>query len=111
MADNKANKILKIVLIVFLAIILVMAAVVGVIGFRLYRSLDVKEEETVSHAQAEQVTDPEEDEEEEVILSQNELRSADDLSTALREWSENTDEWATVHGITVGHVLVTKPEP
>ena len=93
MADNKANKILKIVLIVFLAIILIMAAVVGVIGLRLYRSLDVKEEETVSHAESEQVTVPEEDEEEEVILSLNELRSADDLSTALREWSENTDDY------------------
>ena len=96
MEKNKTNQILKIILITLIGLIVAFAAVV-VFKFvipltKMYRDFEVQTEAAVTHADQVEVTLPEE-EDDEVILSLNELRSADDLSTALREWSENTDDY------------------
>ena len=97
MDNNKKKKIIKISLISLAAAAVVFIAVV-VIKYvipltRMYNELEVQTEAVVTQADSVEVTLPPEEEEEEInIQSLNELRSADDLSTALREWSENTDQ-------------------
>ncbi len=91
------KKLLKIIIISLLSAVLVFVILVGVYSVRLYNSFDVQQEETQPQAEQnapqELLTQPEEEDEEEIVLSLSELRSADDLSTALREWSENTDDY------------------
>jgi LCP family protein required for cell wall assembly len=99
MEKSKTNQILKIVLIATVVLVVVFAAVIVfryVIPLtKMYNEFEVQTEAPVTPV-AYSDTDAlleEEDDEPEVILSLNELRSADDLSTALREWSENTDDY------------------
>ena len=90
------KKLLKIILISLLSAVLLFVILVGVYSVKLYNSFEVQQEETQPQAEQdapqELLTQPEEDDEE-IILSLSELRSANDLSTALREWSENTDDY------------------
>ena len=93
---EKKNRILKITLSTLLvaigAFLLIYFVPRAIHLWRSIRDFEVYEEESVTYAEpAELVT--EEDEEEEIILSLNELRSANDLSTALREWAENSDDY------------------
>ena len=84
------KKLLKIIIISLLSAVLVFVILVGVYSVRLYNSFDVQQEETQPQAEQnapqELLTQPEEEDEEEIVLSLSELRSADDLSPALREW-------------------------
>lgn len=95
MENKKTNQILKIVLITLITMIVIFAAIVVfkiVIPLtRMYRDFEVQTEEAVTRTEFVDVT--QEDDTPEIVLSLNELRSADDLSTALREWSENTDDY------------------
>ena len=99
MEKSKTNQILKIVLIATVVLVVVFAAV-SVFRYvipltKMYNEFEVQTEAPVTPV-AYSDTDAlleEEDDEPEIILSLNELRSADDLSTALREWSENTDDY------------------
>lgn len=96
MEKSKTNQILKIVLIATVVLVVVFAAVIVfryVIPLtKMYNEFEVQTEAPVTPVEYTE-TDAMEDEEPEIVLSLNELRSADDLSTALREWSENTDDY------------------
>ena len=96
MEKSKTNQILKIVLIATVVLVVVFAAVIVfkyVIPLtKMYNEFEVQTEAPVTPVEYTD-TDAMEDEEPEIVLSLNELRSADDLSTALREWSENTDDY------------------
>ena len=94
MEKSKSNKILKITLIALIVLVVVFAAVV-VFRFvipltKMYNELEVQTEAPVTHVEYVDVTEPED--EPEIVRSLSELRSADDLSTALREWSDNTEQ-------------------
>ena len=96
MKDNsRLNFVLKTVLGMLIGIILISSAFVlfkiVIPLVKSYKDFEVKPEETVSFDDVQEAPTEEEDEPE-IILSLNELRSADDLSTALREWSDNTDD-------------------
>ena len=94
MEKKRLNQILKIVLISLISLIVVFSAVIlfkFVIPLaRLYNEFEVHTEAAVTFSENETVTAQEE--EEEAVQFLRELQSADDLSTALREWSENTDK-------------------
>ena len=104
------KKLLKIIIISLLSAVLLLVILVGVYSVKLYNSFDVREEETQPLAEQnmaqELLTQPEDEDGEEIILSLSELRSADDLSTALREWSENTDEYVLMKSKKVVNFLL-----
>ena len=94
MEKSKSNKVLKITLIALIVLVLVFAAVF-VFRFvipltKMYNELEVQTEAPVTQVEYVDVTEPED--EPEIVKSLSELRSADDLSTALREWSDNTEQ-------------------
>ena len=108
MEKNKTNQILKIVLILLIVLIVAFAAVV-IIKFvipltRMYNDFEVQTEAAVTRVDVADVT--QEDDTPEIVLSLNELRSADDLSTALREWSENTDDYVLMKSKKVVNFLL-----
>ena len=95
--DDKKKKIVKIAVIALAAAIVILAAVIVfkyVIPLtRMYNELEVQTEAVVTQADIADVTlPPAEEEEDEVVQSLKELQGANDLSTALREWSENTEQ-------------------
>ena len=96
--DNKKKKlIVKIAVIALAAAIVILAAVIVfryVIPLtRMYNELEVQTEAAVTQADlAEVTTQAPEEEEDEIVQSLRELRGADSLSAALREWSENTEQ-------------------
>lgn len=94
MEKINSNRILKIVLIALVVLILTFGTVIlirYVIPLsRMYRELEIQTEQAVTNAEYVDVT--EEEDEPDVVLSLTELRGAEDLSTALREWSDNTEQ-------------------
>ena len=95
MDEKKKKLIIKITAIALAAAIVIVAAVIVfryVIPLsRMYRELEVQTEAEMTQADIAEVTAPPE-EEEEIVQSLRELQGANDLSTALREWSENTEQ-------------------
>ena len=94
--NGRLNFVLKITLGIIIAIIVGLVLFVlfryAIPLYKSYKAFEVYEEESVTYVEPTEVITEEEEEEEPEIRSLNELRSADDLSTALREWSENTEK-------------------
>ena len=106
MAGKKTNRFLKVVLMAFFVIIVVLVGVAATIGIKMFGHINIQEEETVSHNIDDYIEITEDPEDADKVVFLNELRNANDLSTILREWSENTEKDTLMKSKNVTNILL-----